>query len=200
MELHPLVARPASKAVILLHEIYGINDHIVRVRKHWEQRGFDVYIPPLYPHTAPFEYSQQDAAYRHFMDHSGFDTAQVTSLMSELKTRYTTLLLVGYSVGATLAWLAARREDCDGIICYYGSRIREHCDIAPPCPALILIARHETSFDPHVMLQQLRALPNVHCAMFDAHHGFCDSDSPSFHPVMADRAAGAVDVFIQQMP
>lgn len=197
MGCRPPADLPTSKAVILLHEIYGINNHIHREHKIWKQKGFDVYVPELFPHATPYEYSQQEVAYRHFIDNTGFDTAKVTSLISELRGRYTTLLLVGYSVGATLAWLAARSGKCDGIICYYGSRIREYMDIAPSCPALILIARHEKSFNTRVMEQYLQKLPNVHCAMFDACHGFCDADSPSFNSDIADEASEKVDLFIE---
>lgn len=38
-----------DKAIILLHEIYGINAHIQRTAATWRSRGFDVYTPALFP-------------------------------------------------------------------------------------------------------------------------------------------------------
>ena len=96
-----------DKAIILLHEIYGINAHIQRTAATWRSRGFDVYTPALFPHSAPFAYEQQEQAWRHFNDNVGFDTTAIESLLAELKTKYGMLILIGYSVGATLAWLAA---------------------------------------------------------------------------------------------
>lgn len=54
-----------DKAIILLHEIYGINAHIQRTAATWRSRGFDVYTPALFPHSAPFAYEQQEQAWRH---------------------------------------------------------------------------------------------------------------------------------------
>lgn len=95
------------RAAIILHEIYGINAHIQRAGHEWMTRGFDIYIPALFPHHTPFRYEQQEEAYRHFSANVGFDPAVVTTLLHELRTQYETLIVVGYSVGATLAWLSA---------------------------------------------------------------------------------------------
>ncbi|MDI8841332.1 dienelactone hydrolase family protein, partial [Salmonella enterica subsp. enterica serovar Anatum] len=91
------------RAAIILHEIYGINAHIQRAGHEWMTRGFDIYIPALFPHHTPFRYEQQEEAYRHFSANVGFDPAVVTTLLHDLRTQYETLIVVGYSVGATLA-------------------------------------------------------------------------------------------------
>lgn len=190
------MATASRQAVVILHEIYGINAHIRHVREEWQGRGFDVFTPALFPHTTPFTHAEQEMAYRYFTQQVGFDPAPVVSLLSTLRAQYTTLIVVGYSVGATLAWLAARSGLCDGVICHYGSRIRQHCDAAPPCPALILIARHEPAFDTSVLQQTLAAFPLVQCDMFDAHHGFCDAESATFDEGMARRARERVWEFV----
>ena len=38
-----------DKAIVLLHEIYGINAHIQRSAATWRSRGFDAYTPALFP-------------------------------------------------------------------------------------------------------------------------------------------------------
>lgn len=131
-------------------------------------RGFDIYIPALFPHHTPFRYEQQEEAYRHFSANVGFDPAVVTTLLHDLRTQYETLIVVGYSVGATLAWLSAASGLCDGVICYYGSRIRQYLHLAPLCPALVIIARYEPAFDPLAMRQALEKRPpgcSVKCTM-----------------------------------
>lgn len=37
-----------DKAIVLLHEIYGINAHIQRTAATWRSRGFDAYTPALF--------------------------------------------------------------------------------------------------------------------------------------------------------
>lgn len=125
-----------DKAIVLLHEIYGINAHIQRTAATWRSRGFDTYTPALFSHSTPFAYEQQEQAWRHFSDNVGFDTAAIVSLLAELRAKYGTLILIGYSVGATLAWLAARSGLCDAAVCHYGSRIRLYSDVAPPARRL----------------------------------------------------------------
>ena len=107
-------------------------------------------------------------------------------ITSDLK--YGTLILIGYSVGATLAWLAARSGLCDGAVCHYGSRIRQYCDAAPPCPTQVILARHEPAFDPRALQNELEKYPSVACRMFNAQHGFCDADSPAWDARLAQQA------------
>ncbi len=109
----------------------------------------------------PFRYEQQEEAYRHFSANVGFDPAVVTTLLHELRTQYETLIVVGYSVGATLAWLSAASGLCDGVICYYGSRIRQYLHLAPLCPTLVIIARYEPAFDPRHATGAGKATPGA---------------------------------------
>lgn len=177
-----------DKAIVLLHEIYGINAHIQRTAATWRSRGFDTYTPALFSHSTPFAYEQQEQAWRHFSDNVGFDTAAIVSLLAELRAKYGTLILIGYSVGATLAWLAARSGLCDAAVCHYGSRIRLYSDVAPPCPTFVIIARDEPAFDPCVMQNELEKNPSVTSRMFNAQHGFCDADSSAWDARLAQQA------------
>lgn len=133
----------------------------------WRARGFDVYVPALFPHDAPYSYAQQDEAYRYFSNHVGFDPQPILTLLTTLRAQHRKLIVIGYSTGATLAWRVAGSGLCDGVICHYGSRIRQYSDELPHCPALMIMARHEPSFDPTALQQKLETLPwcNVICTM-----------------------------------
>ncbi|MDI5811330.1 DUF535 family protein, partial [Salmonella enterica subsp. enterica serovar Anatum] len=65
-----------------------------------------------------------------FIRHEGKQIALVAGLQGPSKH-------VG-SVGATLAWLSAASGLCDGVVCYYGSRIRQYLHLAPLCPTLVI--------------------------------------------------------------
>lgn len=161
-------------------------------------RGFDIYIPAQFPHHTPFRYEQQEEAYRHFSANVGFDPAVVTTLLHDLRTQYETLIVVGYSVGATLAWLSATSGLCDGVICYYGSRIRQYLHLAPLCPALVIIARYEPAFDPRHATDAGKA-PRVQCKMYDARHGFCDADCATFDAALSHQVMDDVSAFIRDI-
>ncbi|MFP2265926.1 dienelactone hydrolase family protein [Citrobacter braakii] len=48
-----------ENAVVVLHEIFGINEHIKDVCAEYDDRGSDVYYPPLFKHGIPFKYEQR---------------------------------------------------------------------------------------------------------------------------------------------
>lgn len=96
-----------ENAVVVLHEIYGINEHIKGVCAEYHDRGFDVYCPPLFEYGTPFKYEQQDQAYKNFVNTCGFDATKINLLLGEIRGRYKKIIMIGFSVGATIAWLSA---------------------------------------------------------------------------------------------
>lgn len=184
-----------NKAVVLLHEIYGINTHIINVKNYWLRQGFDVYTPELFPHKKTYTYLQQDIAYQAFLNNTGFRPESITSLVSNLKRGYDKLIIIGYSVGATYAWLSAKQFEPDGIVCYYGSQIRHHVDSVPLCPVLTILAKKE-NFDVTAMHEQLISKHNVKSYLFDAAHGFCDPHCLSYDQTLSKIALKRVKNFI----
>ncbi|MDI5303937.1 hypothetical protein MJN76_33040, partial [Salmonella enterica subsp. enterica serovar Anatum] len=71
---------------LALHSKEALEQHFARVWEvmrsgiergitaghEWMTRGFDIYIPALFPHHTPFRYEQQEEAYRHFSANVGF--------------------------------------------------------------------------------------------------------------------------------
>ncbi|WP_337955898.1 dienelactone hydrolase family protein [Bacillus weihaiensis] len=119
--------------VIIIHEIYGVNDHIAIFSKRLTSQGFEVICPNLLDFELPFDYEQEEEAYHHFMNNIGFDHSvqRISSLVEGVSRKYERVFLIGFSVGATIAWLCSKDQSIDGIICFYGSRIREYVDIVP---------------------------------------------------------------------
>ena len=76
----------SSKCVILLHEIYGINDHIKHYANLLFQKGFDVYVPNLLQRSIPFSYEEEEVAYENFITNVSFENAQdqVNTLINRL--------------------------------------------------------------------------------------------------------------------
>jgi len=188
-----------KNAIVVLHEIYGVNDHIKKVCNEYPNKGFDVYCPSLLENKAPFLYSQQDEAYRYFINHSGFNPSGVVSLLSTIRPCYRKIIVIGFSVGATIAWLSAESKLCDGVVCYYGSRIRDYADIIPPCPCLVIFAEFEQSFDPVLVQRQLSDKASVTCHILNSHHGFSDPYGENFDCRNAEIARDLVADFISRI-
>lgn len=107
--------------------------------------------------------------------------------------------VVGYSVGATIAWLcSAERGLCDGVVGYYGSRIRQYPDLTPACPVLLFMPREEKSFDVAEVIETLQKKKNVHIRQLSGLHGCCDRDSPKYDKQAYHLALENADTFMQK--
>ena len=176
------IEKSSKNLIIVVHEIYGINLHMKEVCWLLSEEGFDVICPNLLKQQEPFEYSQEEAAYRNFMENVGFPdaSAKVRKLLLDVKDKYEKLYLVGFSVGATIAWLCSESDCLDGLVGYYGSRIRDYLEKNPTCPTLLFFPEQEESFNVAELIVRLDE-KNVELHQFSGDHGFSDPYSPKHH-------------------
>ncbi|WP_066911421.1 dienelactone hydrolase family protein [Millisia brevis] len=130
--------------------------------------------------SGPFERAREQEAYSRFVDTIG---------VVELSTRLGLFIdgldadkihCVGMSVGATATWLVSASARLSSVHCLYGSRIRDHLDVRPRCPARVIFAEAEPGFDPRTVVTALTGRSNVRAEIRPFRHGFCNSDSPNF--------------------
>ncbi len=183
-------------AVILLHEIYGINAHIKEAAASLESRGFAVYCPDLL--GTAYGYDEEAAAYEHYM-RVGFTAAagRVIELAGSLADRHDSIFSVGYSAGATVAWLASAHGAFAGAVGYYGSRIRDYLDVVPACPVLLLFPCGEEAFSVPGLVGALAAQERVRAHILPGRHGFADRHSPRYDAAAAARADALAAAFLQ---
>ncbi|WP_436376824.1 dienelactone hydrolase family protein [Cytobacillus sp. BC1816] len=165
----------SNSLILVIHEIYGINQHIKSFCELLSKQGFDVTCPHLLEREKPFEYFQEEAAYRHFMEQTGFDRAaqKIKDLLLEVKDEYEKIYIIGFSIGATVAWLCSEEECVDGIVGYYGSRIRDYLELTPQCPIMLFFPQEEQSFNVDELLLDLEK-KNIKVHKFTGKHGFSD--------------------------
>lgn len=186
-----------KQAVILLHEIYGVNLFIEDQCQSWLEAGYDVYCPNLL-RRAPFAYEESELAYSFFVSQVGFDVChEVDQLLKTVKEKYADVFIVGFSVGATVAWRCSENELCSGVIACYGSRIRDYIDLAPACPTLLLFAK-EDSFDVKSTIKQLQHKEHVTVDDFDAKHGFLDVYNDHYNEEQAEKVQNKIAQFMSQ--
>ncbi len=188
----------SNSAIIVLHEIYGINQHIQSVCKRFSKAGYDIICPNLIIRNQPYKYDLQEEAYHNFMNNVGFDLAvqEVKQILVKAKQKYKNIFIIGYSIGATIAWLCSDEEDtCNGIIGYYGSRIRNYVKVTPKCPALLLFSEEESSFDVKELVASLKK-QQVDVHILEGKHGFSDPFSKNYSEQSAEEAARLVDKFL----
>ncbi len=187
--------------VVVLHEIYGINHHMQEVCRSFYEKGYDSVCPNLLDRSMPFDYSEESLAYNHFMSYVGFDLAvqKVKKLITESRERYTYIFLVGYSVGATIVWLCSHEENlCDGVIGYYGSRIRDYKDRMPKCPALLLFAKEERAFNVETVMGKIK-IADAAIHLLDGTHGFADPYSKHYNEASYREAEQIISLFLAKV-
>lgn len=188
-----------ESAIIVLHEIYGINPHIEWICEHYLAAGYDVLCPDFVKLRDCFDYRREAEAYQYFVKHVGFPSMvhEVKTILMKARTDYKNVFLLGFSVGATAAWICSETENAaDGAICYYGSKIRDYLHITPKCPTLLIFAREEKSFNVSELAYAIREKQFANVHVLNGKHGFSDPFSKHFKEQSQQIAQNLVDEFL----
>ncbi|KQL18230.1 dienelactone hydrolase family protein [Cytobacillus solani] len=178
----------SDKLIVVVHEIYGINQHMVDLCELLSEENFDIICPDLLEQEIPFDYSQEEKAYQIFMDNVGFSNGlnKIKSILLDIKDEYSKIFIIGFSVGATVAWLCCEEEYVDGIVGYYGSRIRDYVNINPNCPVLLFFPNEEKSFNVNELVSTIDK-PNIDARICRGEHGFSDPYSSKYNEELAQN-------------
>jgi len=173
----------SNQCVILLHEIYGINSHIKHYANAFYQKGFDVYVPNLLQRITPFSYEEEELAYQNFMTNVGFEKAQndVNDLINNLSKEYLHIRMIGFSIGATIAWLCSNNPSLHKVVGFYGSRIRQYTDVVPNAETILIFGEQEKSFNPIDLKTRISTYPHVLVKIVEGEHGFADPYSSKYN-------------------
>ncbi len=190
----------SDKLIIVIHEIYGVNQHIKTYCNHFAKLGYEVFCPNLLNKEQPFPYDQEETAYQYFTNEIGFLKARdkINIIIKENREKYKKIYLVGFSVGATISWLCSNVNDVDGVIGYYGSRIRNYMNVYPKCPVLLFFPEKEEAFDVDDINPKLIE-KNVEVHKFEGKHGFSDRFSMKYNKHSAEAAFQIVVDFLESL-
>lgn len=166
--------------IIILTDIFGKTSAITDFAK---LIGAIKIIDPYQGSLMDFDDEAQ--AYQYFVDNIGMDAyfAQVNNEISELCKSCT---LVGFSVGASVAWRLSASYDGKQInkaICYYGSQIRYWLDVMPAFPIQLILPKFERHFSVEELANALDNKPLVSLQKTDYLHGFMNKLSANFDAI-----------------
>lgn len=189
----------SDTVVIVLHEIYGINDHIMNICNQLSKRKYDIIVPNLLQDRIKFSYDQEEAAYNYFVENIGFESAmkQIKQILYDVRLQYAKIYVLGYSIGATLAWLCSQTKLCDLVVGFYGSRIRDYLTVIPQCPALLLFPTEEKAFAVDDLIKKLSEIKGVIIKKINGKHGFADPFSKKYNNKSAFIATKEVLFFVK---
>src|SRR3954469_19006153 len=201
-------------AVLVLHDMFGLNQPIRAAADHFAAAGYAALVPNLFwrsdvPTALSYDEDQHPAAWERL---KAIDLDAVTADMSAavgwLRTQpFSTgkVAAVGFCGGGRWAYLAAARCSVDAAAALYGLGISQHLgEIANvKCPLQL----HYGLKDQHIPRQEIDAVvagvrgkPNVEMLLYpDAGHSFANPVRPTYDAAAAKLATGRIEAMLARM-
>lgn len=184
--------------VVVIQEIFGVNDHIRAVCDRFADAGYSAVAPALFDRVAPgvelaYDGDGTDRG-RALRAELGWDAPllDIQAAVDFVKSEGIAHLgCVGFCWGGSLAWLAASRvSGLDCAVGYYGGQIAQFLKEDLKCPVIL----HFGQDDPLIPMEDVAAVrdayPDVPVHLYDAGHGFNCDQRDSYAPEAADMAWG----------
>lgn len=189
-------------AVVVLQEIFGVNDHIRAVTDGFAAAGYAAIAPALFDRLRPgveLGYSVEaiavgvDLRRRTDLDGAMRDIAAAAA-SADIATG-----VVGYCLGGFLAWLAAARVDALACaVSYYGGGVLEHAGERPRCPVMLHFSDRDDATPVAGIESFAAAHPDQAVHVYAAEHGFnCDHRAAHDAPA-ADLARERTMAFLRR--
>ena len=197
-ELSAYVARPAGEpkaALVVVQEIFGVNDHIQSVADEWAAEGFLCIAPAMFDRTEKDVFLGYDEAgwakARTLAKQMDFDKAllDVEAALAWLRAEAEVPVgIIGYCFGGTMAWITSCRSTIDAAVGYYGGAIVNFLNETPQRPLMLHFGGQDEHVSPENIAKIQTAHPEVPIFVYpDAGHAFNRKADPSAY--VADAAA-----------
>ena len=140
-------------AIVLIQEIFGVNDHIKEIAKKFSKEGFITWVPDIFyrvQNDVSLDYSATSIEKgKELKVKSGWDlpTMDILSCIANLKVSHN-VATVGFCYGGSLSWKAAcSAYGLDASVCFYGSQISSFLDKTPRCPTLVHLGEKDETIN-----------------------------------------------------
>jgi len=141
--------------IVLIQEIFGVNDHIQGVAAQYASDGYTVIAPDLFWRSERrVNIGYSDAEFKRGMELAGKldraktaqDITAAVQVLRSLPECKGPVASIGYCMGGMLSYRTAATGAVDGAVCYYGGGIGDQLDLAAKirCPILFHFAEQDT--------------------------------------------------------
>jgi carboxymethylenebutenolidase len=184
-EFDAYVAQPngtPQAGLVVVQEIFGVNEHIRAVADRFAQEGFFAVAPAIFDRAEKHVELGYDANGMQ----KGMALLQRIGIDDTLKDLDAALHyasaqtgkpagLVGFCYGGTLAWLSATRLAPAAVVGYYGGQIARFAEEKPQVPVMLHFGKKDDHIPESDVAKVHAAHPEVEIHWYDAGHGFnCD--------------------------
>jgi carboxymethylenebutenolidase len=200
-----LPPRGTGPGIVLIQEIWGVNEHIRGVADQYALDGYVVLAPDMFWRQKPgvdLQYTEADTklAYHYMNNLDGPNavqdlqsTAQALRARSEVNGKIASL---GFCMGGRLSYALAASGATDAAVCYYGGGIQNNLALAPAIQIPILF--HYAALDDHISTTAVSAVQDAFGAHPNAQfhvyagvgHGFNCWGRPMYNQRAAALARG----------
>ena len=190
-------AEPANApkgGIVVIQEIFGVNEHIRDVTDKFASEGFFALAPAIFDRVEPgveLGYGPDDRD-KGMATRAGVeldDTVKDIIAAREFVAKAGKVGIVGYCYGGTIAWLGACKGGFNAASGYYGGGIHENMDLESGCPVELHFGSEDQSI-PMENVDLIRsAKPDIDIYVYEgAGHGFMCDHRPSYDAEATDIA------------
>lgn len=200
-----LPPKGTGPGLILIQEIWGVNEHIRAVADQYAMDGYVVLAPDVFWRQKPgvdLQYTEADTqfAYQYMNNLDGPNavkdlqaTAQALRGRTEVNGKIASL---GFCMGGRLSYALAATGAVDAAVCYYGGGIQNNLDVADSIRVPILF--HYGELDDHIPASAVSAVQQAFAGRSNAEfhvypgvgHGFNCWGRPLYNQRAAALARG----------
>jgi carboxymethylenebutenolidase len=163
-----LPAHDRAPGLVLLHDIYGIDEHTKTTARRHAEEGYVVVVPDLYWRLSPnvsFSRHGDGAAHAHEyarrldLDHTLDDINSTVEALREHPAHHGKVGTLGFGLGGRLAVLAAAHIDVDCGVGYCGAALEGHLREVRQlrCPFVLHLAGRVASGQDALVRGKIRA-------------------------------------------
>jgi carboxymethylenebutenolidase len=155
-------------AIVLIQEIWGVNQHIRDVADQYAMDGFTVFAPDVFWRQQP----RVDLAYNEVDNPKAFalmgaldrpnavkDLASTATVLRAHSASVGKIASVGFCMGGMLSYLCAASGSVDAAVCYYGGGIHTLLDRAPDVKVPMFM--HFAEKDGHIPMSAVESVQTV---------------------------------------
>lgn len=184
--------------LVVLQEIFGVNEHIRELCDKFSSFGYTVIAPALFDrveqgvelgYDKPAFSKAREIRQQISIENTLLDIGAAVRFLSKHYPN-NKIGISGYCWGGTLAWLAATRLDSiSATVCYYGGQIVDYKNEKPRCSVLMNFGENDTGIPLTDVKAIMEAQPNIPIHVYHkADHGFSCNHRTSYNAEQSEIA------------
>ena len=190
------LAKPDGKArgaVVIVQEIFGVNEHIRSVVEQYAAAGYLTIAPALFDRIGrniELKYTPDQAALGrgYMLQIERSDALKDIAAAIAVVRHAGGVAVIGFCWGGQLAWYAASKLGVSAAVAYYGTRLWEALDDLPTAPMMLHFGEQDAHTSPEQLAAIRQGFPAGVYHVYPAGHGFNCPVRPSYDAASAQLA------------